>query len=144
MGNMTGEAEGKLRLASRVILELEAGGFKELEADVFIHVKGYSLARVTHLDIEHEELTGLLPPKGGKFLTIQGVTGGLRISFHPPQRGVKNLMVENSHLNQVLKPGEKTRTWVGGKYGGIYIGFRKAEVRKLENLALRLFNVEPR
>ena len=53
-------------------------------------------------------------------------------------------MVENSHLNQVLKPGEKTRTWVGGKYGGIYIGFRKAEVRKLENLALRLFNVGPR
>jgi len=33
---------------------------------------------------------------------------------------------------------------VGGKLGGMYVGFRRREVRKLEGLARRLFGVEPR
>ena len=141
---MTGEAEGKLKLPARAALELENEGFREIQPEVFIHVKGYSLAKVTHLDIEHEGLNGLLPPKGGRFLEVRGIKGGLRISFNPPRKGVKALIVESGLLNQVLRPGEATRTWVGGKYGGIYIGFRKPEVEKLESLAYKLFGVEPR
>lgn len=36
-------------------------------------------------------------------------------------------------LSKVLKPRETTRTWVGGKFGGIYIGF-KSRNRKLEEI----------
>jgi len=42
----------------------------------------------------------------------------------------------------VLEKNEKTRTWVGGKFGGIYIGFRKKEIEKLENLARERFNFQ--
>jgi len=140
---LTGEAEGKLRLSGGVRL-VTPEGVKELDADVFIHVKGYSLARVTHLDVEHPELTGLLPPKGGGFYVVEGVEGGLRVRFKPPRRGVWSLEVAEPKLNEVLGPGEATRTWVGGKLGGIYVGFRREQVRRLEALAYRLFKVEPR
>lgn len=140
---MTGEAEGKLRIPCEVRLVTEEG-VRRIDADVFIHVKGYSLARVTHLDIEHPELGGLLPPRGGGFFNVEGVAGGLRISFRPARRGVWSVEVASPILNDVLGPGRATRTWVGGKAGGIYIGFRREEVRKLEGVARRVFGVEPR
>lgn len=140
---MTGEAEGKLKLSS-VVKMVTGEGLKRIDADVFIHVKGYSLARVTHLDLEHPELTGILPPRGGGFYLVEGVNGGLRIKFKPPRRNVWSIEVEEPLLNEVLEPGEATRTWVGGKLGGIYVGFRKEQVRKLEGLARRVFRVEPR
>jgi hypothetical protein len=42
-------------------------------------------------------------------------------------------------LNRVLSPGEKTRTWVGGKEEGIYIGFKKKEIEKLESIVREYF-----
>jgi hypothetical protein len=41
-----------------------------------------------------------------------------------------------------LKKGEKTRTWVGGKEGGIYIGFKKEQIEKLEKIAREKFGFE--
>jgi len=127
---LTGPAEGKLPLEAKVILYFD-GGRKELEnAEVYVHLKGYSLARVTHLDIEHQALNAYFKPKGGRFLSIVGVDGGLEIRL---EKG--KIVVLSPLLNRVLSPGEATRTWVGGKYGGIYVGFRKAQVEKLESLA---------
>ncbi len=135
---MTGPAEGKIHLKAHVFLQ-EGGNRIELhDATVYVHLKGYALARVTHLDVEHEALDGLLPLKGGRFLTVRGIKGGLEIkleltgskSAQPP-----TVTVLSPVLNRVLKAGEKTRTWVGGKRDGLYVGFRKAEVEKLEALA---------
>jgi len=39
-------------------------------------------------------------------------------------------------LNKVFEKGELTRALVGRKYDGIYIGFRKSELEKLEKVAL--------
>jgi len=127
---LTGPAEGKLPLECRVILYRD-GEREVLEgAQVYIHLKGYALARVTHLDVEHEALNRIYPPRGGSFQAIVGVDGGLEIRL---PRG--RIIVLNPLLNRVLAPGQVTRTWVGGKFGGIYVGFRKAEIGKLEELA---------
>lgn len=112
-----------------------------MEAGVYIHVKGYSLARVTHLDIEHEKLNGLLPAGGGKFLSITGTSEGITIKLEERWRF---LVVECELLKEILAPGRRTRTWVGGKEGGIYIGFRKPEVEKLEKIASERFGIKPR
>ena len=53
---MTGPAEGKLPLEAQVFL-LGRGSRRRVEASVYVHLKGYALARVTHLGIEHESLT---------------------------------------------------------------------------------------
>jgi hypothetical protein len=127
---LTGQAEGKLPLEAEVILYVDGERRKLEEAEVYVHLKGYALARVTHLDVEHKALNAFFKPKGGRFLTIVGVDGGIEVRLPTGK-----IMVLNPVLNMILSPGEATRTWVGGKYGGIYIGFRKAQVEKLEKLA---------
>ena len=135
---MTGPGEGKIALEAKVVVR--DGGERRLEgADVYIHVKGHSLARVTHLDIEHPDLDGLLPAGGGRFLTVAGVLGGIEIGL-----GDATVAVRCSLLNEVLEPGRRTRTWVGGKHGGIYVGFRKPEVVRLELIASERFGIKPR
>jgi hypothetical protein len=134
---MTGPALGKLKLEAEVFLE--PGHFKLEGASVFIHLKGYSLARVTHLDIEHECLDNLIPPKHGGLHRIEGVRDGISIRLKNPKEmdcgTIKFVRVKCPYLNRVLKPGEVTMTWVGGKAGGIYIGFRKPQIASMEKLA---------
>lgn len=118
---MTGPAEGKIPLKANVFL-----GSKKIPASVYIHLKGYAFARVTHLDIESPKLN-LMKGKGD-FLSIYGIEDGIQIPD-------LDLIVSCSMLNKILDVGEKTRTWVGQKENGIYIGFRKAQVLKLEKIS---------
>jgi hypothetical protein len=43
-----------------------------------------------------------------------------------------------------LQPNEKTGAWVGGKLNGIYVGFKKNEMKKLEEIAKIKFGVAPK
>jgi hypothetical protein len=120
---MTGPGEGKFLIDAEVYLNAD-----KIYAEVYIHLKGYSYARVTHLDIESEKLN-LLRPKSGIFTNIHGIKDGLRLTV-----ANQTVEVRCKLLNSVLKENERTRTWVGGKINGIYIGFRKFHIEKLENL----------
>jgi len=127
---MTGPGEGKLLLKNaKVFID-----GKEIEADVYIHVKGFSLARVTHLDIESNELNKILASKQGGFFSIYGIDNGIEVNFQKSK-----VRVLHNFLKEVLSKGEKTRTWVGGKEGGIYIGFKKQQIEKLEKIAREKF-----
>lgn len=127
---MTGPAEGKLPLDAKVYLHAE-----ELHnARVYVHLKGYSRANVTHLDVEHPELNSLIPPEAKTFTLVAGIENGILIIT---ERGDK-VKILHPLLNKVLERGEKTRTLVGGKFGGIFIGFRKREISKLEEIAEKL------
>ena len=136
---MTGPGEGKVKLEAEVLLALRSGIESRLNgAEVYVHVKGYSLARVTHLDIEHPSLNAFIPPSGGKYLRVKGIDGGLQVF-----QGKTYVKVLNPELNRILSNGEATITWVGGKLGGIYIGFKKEHIRKLEDIASQ-YGVIPR
>jgi hypothetical protein len=124
---MTGPGEGKLPLDAKVLLNAE-----ELpNASVYIHLKGYSRATVTHLDIEHPKLNSIIPPKAKTFSWIVGIENGILIITSKDDK----VQILHPLLNKVLQRGEKTRTLVGGKFGGIFIGFRKREIGKLEEIA---------
>lgn len=149
---MTGPAEGKLGLNAIVYIGSRE---KKIQLDstfVCIHLKGYSLARVTHLDIEHNILDNLIPPKRGSLHEIRGAKGGIEIrlekekeiEFQGTRLKPQSILIKCAALNKVLKPAQTTRTWVGGKFGGIYIGFRKSEIARLERLAKEKFNKVPR
>ncbi len=73
-------------------------------------------------------------------MPVLGVRGGLKVVV---SRDVR-IEVYSSLLNRVMPPGSRTFTWVGGKFGGAYIGFRKGEVRRLEEVARELSGIEPR
>ena len=124
---MTAPAEGKLPLVANVYLNEE-----ELQnAHVYVHLKGYARATVTHLDIEHPSLFDLIPPKVRTFIWIMGIEDGILI------RTEKGDMVKVlcPLFNTVLPRGGKTKTCVGGKFSGIFIGFQKRELTKLEAIA---------
>ena len=119
MIDMTGPAEGKIPIEANVFLM-----GKKIDANVYVHLKGFALAKVTHLDIESEELNIM---KGkGDFLTVIGIDNGIEIPS-------LNIRIISKRL-KVLKSGERTRTWVGQKVDGIYIGFRKEQIRALEKI----------
>ncbi|MCW1296821.1 MAG: hypothetical protein OH319_04020 [Candidatus Parvarchaeota archaeon] len=131
---MTGPGIGKLSLKkAKVYIEKENKKVSLDGASVYIHVKGFSLARVTHLDIEHESLNHIV--NNGKFLSIHGIKNGLKIKLND-----ESIVVLHKFLNLILGENEKTRTWVGGKENGVYIGFKKSEIIKLENVAREKFN----
>lgn len=69
---MTGPGEGKIKLG---------------KAEVYIHEKGKSNARVTHIDIELDELNKIINP--GEASYVQGKEGGVFI-------GLKKEMIERA------------------------------------------------
>ena len=129
---MTGPAEGKLPLVASVYLNEE----KLEDAHVYVHLKGFSRATVTHLDVEHPSLSPLIPPKVRTFIWIVGIEDGILIRTEKEDR-VKVLC---PLFNTVLPQGEKTKTCVGGKFNGLFIGFRKRELVKLEAIAEKLLS----
>ena len=69
---MSGPGEGKIKLG---------------KADVYLHLKGKSNARVTHIDIELDELNKIIKP--GEASYVQGKEGGVFI-------GLKKEMIEKA------------------------------------------------
>jgi hypothetical protein len=56
---MSGPAEGKIELKN---------------ARVYLHVKGKARARITHIDVEHEDLNEIIKPKEATYAS--GKEGG--------------------------------------------------------------------
>ncbi len=140
---VTGPGPGKLKVDAKTIL-VTAEGFRVLDAEVYIHLKGYSLARVTHLDIETPVLNELLPPKHSIFLPVTGTGEGIMVHFDRMIKGVK-LRVDSKMLaGRLLKFGEKTWIYVGGKVGGIFLGFKRDYVRRLEKIAEEFYGLTPK
>jgi len=148
---VTGPIKGKLEIDADVYFLSKDGEVRLEDVSVYVHVKGYARARVTHLDIEDGVVKRLIYRGRGNFLDIRGVVGGIIIQAKMEREievagkilRVWGLKVVSSDLNTILDVGETTRTWVGRKYDGLYIGFRKNEVAKLETLALGKFGLRP-
>jgi len=140
---MTGPGPGKLNVEAKVVL-ITPYSIKTLDANVYIHVKGYSLARVTHLDIECPVLNDIIKPRSSGFFPLIGTSRGFKVSLDRTARGVK-LIVESKLLTgTLLKDGEKTWVYVGGKEGGIFLGFKKEYIKRLEKIAIEVYGVQPK
>jgi hypothetical protein len=145
---MIKKIHGKLRLdASTILMPYE----REIDAEVYIHLKGYARARVSHLDVEKIGLGKVIHRGRGNFLEIRGVENGLEVVLREKRQiildeeelVVSSIVIVCSLLNEVLEKEKSTRAWIGRKYDGIYIGFRKAELERLEKLALERFEIKP-
>jgi len=80
--NMSGPGEGKIELKN---------------AKVYIHVKGKSLARITHIDIEQEDINEIIKDKEATYCA--GKPGGCFI-------GLKKEMIERAE--KLIKKLEKS------------------------------------
>jgi hypothetical protein len=148
---MTG-GPGKIRIDANVYLVLKERKIKLDDAAVYIHVRGYMRARVTHVDIEDGVIGKIIHRDRGNMLRIAGFRGGVRINPKEPiemdinesKTVVYGVEVRHTFLNEMLGVGSSTVTWVGRKYDGIYIGFRETQMKQLERMAEKIHGVMPR
>jgi hypothetical protein len=142
------DMRGKLRLeASAFLMPCE----RKIDAEVYIHLKGYARARVSHLDVEKMGLGRVIHRGRGNFLEVRGVDEGLEVVLREKRQivldgeefAVTSVIVACPFFNEIVEEEKSTRAWVGRKYDGIYIGFRKAELERLERLALQKFGMKP-
>jgi hypothetical protein len=145
---MVKEIHGKLRLdASTILMPCE----KKIDAEVYIHLKGYARARVSHVDIEKIGLGKVIRRGRGNFLEVRGVENGLEVILREKRQiildgeeiVVSSIVITCPLLNEIIEKEKSTRAWIGRKYDGIYIGFRRAELERLEKLALEKFGIKP-
>jgi len=54
-------------------------GKHKIKINAYVHEKGKSLARITHLDLESEEISKIIKP--GEITFIKGKQGGLFIAL---------------------------------------------------------------
>ncbi len=145
---MTGPAPGKLRLKARVLL-YSSKRCVEIPCDVYLHVKGWSLARVTHLDLESPLLNEIMPPGGHTYCPIKFENSVLRVKLREPAYSkalgilVREIRVESEDLASAIPSGTSSWAYLGGKAGGVFLGLRREIIAKLEDFA-RSLGVEPR
>jgi len=145
---MVKEIHGKFRLdASTTLMPSK----RKIDAKVYIHLKGYARARVSHIDVEKMGLGKVIRRGRGNFLEIRGIKNGLEVVLKEECQiildgenvAVSSVVTTCPLLNEIIENETSTRAWVGRKYDGIYIGFKKAELEKLEKLALEKFGIRP-
>jgi len=142
------EARGKIKLNAQTFLMPRRD---KLCASVYVHLKGYARARVSHLDVEKVGLGGVVHRGRGNFLEVKGIKQGIEVTMRESKEieidgrksKVSSIIILDPLLNEVLEEDKSTRAWVGRKYDGIYIGFRKEEIEKLEKVALEEFGIKP-
>ena len=84
------------------------------------------------MDVEGRALDFKSESKG-MFCSLKGMEKGIEIEFG--NFGIGKIIIISDLLNLVLKPKEKTRAFLGFKEGGIFIGFRRKYIERLERIA---------
>ena len=129
-----------MRLDARVVL-VYAGSVEPLDADVYLHLRGWSRARVTHIDVEAAGLERLVGGAGrGAGTWLRSLSDG--VSVEP--RGLPWRLELRGDILAVLADAGGCRGYVGGKHGGIFIGMESRCLRLLEEAASREYGVAPR
>ncbi len=128
---MTGPCKGKIPID--VKLEVDN---KQIPCQGYVHVKGYARANVTHLDLEGFNIQGL--ERGSPGVAIgRGDHITIILMNEAIIGGIKTKKIRIAGLN-LLKKGEKMGIWMGVKEGGLYVGFKKEGVKRLEEIAKML------
>ncbi len=142
---MTGPGPGKIKLNAKVFLKCNNSFFKVNDIEVYLHLKGWSRARVTHLDVESSIVNEyIVRPKQGFYAKASYNRSGLWIHTLKALKPCTILIVEEDVLPKVFSLGEETWCYIGGKIGGMYIGFRKKYIELLEQIAYTKWGIKPK
>lgn len=142
---LTGPGPGKIPLNAVVELILGVETIVVQDAEVYLHVRGWSRAFVTHIDIESPIMNEYVArPRSGFYARMLYRPLGLIIEA---TRALKPCIIrvrEGELLPKVFNVSEESWCFIGGKYGGIYIGFRKVYIERMESVAREHWGIEPR
>ncbi|RLI99604.1 MAG: hypothetical protein DRP08_07035 [Candidatus Aenigmatarchaeota archaeon] len=137
---MTGPGEGKILLDDHILL-YGRNRCTTVPCDVYLHVIGFIRGRVTHIDLENDILNLIVKPGESKYCkwivrnNILRVFIGKGVYVRDVGFLVRAIGLDNDRLISVLGNGSSDYVYVGGKLGGIFLGFRKKYILRLEELA---------
>lgn len=134
---MTGPGPGKIKISSKVVF-CNKKGCRELDVIVYLHLKGLSRARVTHIDIEGDKIEDLLCSDTYVRVSVSGEL--MRIhSTRDTQEDIFEIRIISDMFRKIFK-GRKVLSWgfLGKKEGGVYIGFKKDVLESLEEYGFKI------
>ncbi len=114
-----------------VSADIYLDGVRLQNAVTFIHVKGYGRARVTHVDIEDKRFNKILPPRHSDYPEVVWNSDTVKI----PVKG-HELVIISKTLGGIINLDGKL--YVRGKGKGIFFGFHKEQIQKIEEYATDL------
>ena len=114
-----------------VSADIYLDGVRLENAVTFIHIKGYGRARVTHVDIEDKKFNKILPPRHSDYPEVVWNSNTVNI----PVKGHELVVVSKTLGNIITLDG---KLYVGGKGKGIFFGFHKEQIKKIEEYATDL------
>ncbi len=122
---------------------IHGGRVEELDAEVYLHLRGWSRARVTHVDVEAPGLEDRLLGGAGRGTGawIRCLPDGVSVE---PRGHPWRLELRGDELLATLRYEGGCRGYIGGKHGGVFIGMESRCLRILEKEASRQHGVAPR
>ncbi|EQB73594.1 MAG: transferase [Ferroplasma sp. Type II] len=118
---------GKIMVSGTVYID----NSKLENAVIFIHVKGYGRARITHIDIEDPTFKKIILPRHSDYPEIEWNSEIVSI----PVRG-HELVIISQTLGKLIKLNGNI--YVGGKGKGIFLGLHKEQIKSVEEYAAKL------
>ncbi len=97
-------------------------------AVVFIHVKGYGRARVTHIDIEDRKFNKILPPRHSDYPEVVWNSSTVKIPVKDHE-----LIIVSKTLGDIIHLNGKL--YIRGKGKGIFFGLHREQIKKIEDYA---------
>ena len=133
---MTGPCKGKVPI--KVEVTLYNNHIWKVDVDAYIHIKGYALARITHLDLESDELKFENKVEGYGAIIVGKENGFVVIPREPLVKGKhRYTKIKISGLN-IIEKGKRVGGYLGLKEGGIFVGFKKEILQRLEEIARKI------
>jgi len=142
---MTGPGPGKILINAEIILASKTRKFP-INCQTYIHLKGYSNARVTHIDIECPSINNIIKPNISMYGILNITKDNLEIVlFKPiimkkPALVIRKIIICSQELINKLKGKSREIVYIGGKEGGIFLGFKKDIIEILEKEYFPLLN----
>jgi len=135
---MTGPGPGKIEIpCEKLVIRRDNGACITVKPTVYIHIKGYSLARVTHIDIEHPGLEKLVNLNIREIVPVLIERVGTYLIVKSYRKRV-TLIIYSEHMAQLFPDRYRGGGVMGGKADGIFIGVRKEIIERLEEFGARL------
>ncbi len=126
---MTGPGPGKIEIDCEKMIVRLCKKTITIIPKVYIHIRGWSLARVTHIDVEHEKINEILNIKPRE------IVGGILIN-NKEKINVRTrkaiFEIYSKTLTSLIPEAYRGGCVVGGKIGGIFIGVRREIIKILE------------
>ncbi|NPA69354.1 MAG: hypothetical protein GXO26_00970 [Crenarchaeota archaeon] len=126
---MTGPGPGKIEIDCEKLIIISGTKTLTIIPRVYIHIKGWSLARVTHIDVEHDDLCEILNIKPREI--IGGILINSKDNIEVKTRKAI-LKIYSKILTSLIPTNYRGGCVIGGKIGGVFIGVRKEIIRILE------------